>query len=390
MMGDICKEREPLKDIVEPTLLRRSQRLNGKLPSTESSETNQCNSKIQLSQKYGKVISSKIPTQRRRRVVSCSTKRLRRGKELSAFDYLPSVTIAEDVYVPSFVSVKADEEWLCSPSVANDMYLHAKSMESRHCFSPDYLLATGSRITTDMRATLVNWLVEIHGHMKLEPETLHTAVRLLDATLQHFKVGVTRLQLCGLAVFWLATKLQSRPLNAMDLLYLMCYKGDPSILIRMEQTVLKLLNFQLQVADPIFFLNRLMLYDENGQSEEFFNTCTYCMDGILHDISVVGVSASEMANAALLAARLIDGRFEWPREIGYATEHWPTPKKLEPLALKMIQTILHASDGTLTYVGAFKKYSSRKRYYGLSESQKFNAVNLSNLITILSNSSIVD
>ena len=48
----------------------------------------------------------------------------------------------------------------------------------------------------------------------------------------------------------------------------MCYKGDVSILVRMEQTVLKMLNFQLQVADPIFFLNRLMLYDENGQSEE--------------------------------------------------------------------------------------------------------------------------
>ena len=38
-MGDIGKEREPLKDIVEPILLRRSQRLNGKQPSTESSET---------------------------------------------------------------------------------------------------------------------------------------------------------------------------------------------------------------------------------------------------------------------------------------------------------------------------------------------------------------
>lgn len=48
----------------------------------------------------------------------------------------------------------------------------------------------------------------------------------------------------------------------------MCYKGDVSILVRMEQTVLKMLDFQLQVADPIFFLNRLMLYDENGQSEE--------------------------------------------------------------------------------------------------------------------------
>lgn len=36
----------------------------------------------------------------------------------------------------------------------------------------------------------------------------------------------------------------------------------------MEQAVLNVLNFQLYVADPIFFLNRLMLYDENGRSEE--------------------------------------------------------------------------------------------------------------------------
>ena len=48
----------------------------------------------------------------------------------------------------------------------------------------------------------------------------------------------------------------------------MCYKGDVSILVRMEQTVLKLLNFEMQVADPVFFLSRLMLYDENGKNEE--------------------------------------------------------------------------------------------------------------------------
>ena len=52
----------------------------------------------------------------------------------------------------------------------------------------------------------------------------------------------------------------------------MCYKGDVAILVRMEQTVLKLLNFQMQVANPIFFLSRLMLYDENGHSEEVKNT----------------------------------------------------------------------------------------------------------------------
>ena len=48
----------------------------------------------------------------------------------------------------------------------------------------------------------------------------------------------------------------------------MCHKGDVSMLIDMEQTVLNILDFQLQLADPIFFLNRLMLYDDNGSSQE--------------------------------------------------------------------------------------------------------------------------
>lgn len=64
------------------------------------------------------------------------------------------------------------------------------------------------------------------------------------------------------------------------------------------------------------------------------------MDSILHDITTVDIPASELASAALLAGRMIDGRMTWPRRIGYATEHWPSPKKLEPLALKMIRAIL--------------------------------------------------
>lgn len=63
------------------------------------------------------------------------------------------------------------------------------------------------------------------------------------------------------------------------------------------------------------------------------------MDSILHDVTTVAIPASELANAALLAGRLLDGRSEWPHSIGYATEHW-SPKKLEPLALKMIRAIL--------------------------------------------------
>nr|CAH0108194.1 unnamed protein product [Daphnia galeata] len=405
--------RMPLKEI--PDTLRRSHRLNGvsKLLNTSTSSMPAQSNKAPLSQKNVKVISSKKPSQRRRNKVavsaSSSNAAINHCKRQSAARRTKSdcVVIDIDDVAPAAVctsiyfirnrprsgwcqarrcvavpAISGSRNFLFSIFVDNEMYLHAKSLESRHCFSPSYLSAVGSRVSNEMRATLVNWLVEIHGHLKLEPETLHTAVRLLDATLQHFKVGVNRLQLCGLAVFWLATKLESRTLSAQDLLYLMCYKGDVLILVRMEQTVLKLLNFQLQVADPIFFLNRLMLYDENGQSEEFYNTCNYCMDSVLHDITTVEIPASELASAALLAGRMIDGHLGWPYPIGYATEHWPSPKKLEPLAHKMIRAILEASEGKSTYTGAFKKYASRKRFYGLSESQKFSSVNLSKLIDV--------
>lgn len=129
------------------------------------------------------------------------------------------------------------------------------------------------------------------------------------------------------------------------------------------------------------------------------------MDSVLHDITTVEIPASELASAALLAGRMIDGHLGWPYPIGYATEHWPSPKKLEPLAHKMIRAILEvrfcmvsvfvhfafllfemmiiqASEGKSTYTGAFKKYASRKRFYGLSESQKFSSVNLSKLIDV--------
>ena len=60
-------------------------------------------------------------------------------------------------------------------------------------------------------------------------------------------------------------------------------------------------------------------------------------------MNTVDILASELANAALLAGRLIDGRTDWPHSIGYATEHWPSPKKLEPLACKMIRAILEVT-----------------------------------------------
>jgi len=387
--------RVPLKDISE-SVRTSSHRLNATATKPAT------NSKAATNVKFSKIVSSSRPSLRRRRTLIVERKSQssgRIGRRLRAVVDPPDVDPPDvdppdvdppdDVVVPivdmvpPWVSVPDEEMWLCQPSIANDVYLYTKSLEERHCFDPYYLCETDSRVTTEMRATLINWLVEIHGHLKLEPQTLHVAVKLLDATLQHFKVSVTKLQLCGLSVLLIGSKLESRTVSAEELLYLMCHKGDVSILIRMEQAVLNILNFQLHVADPIFFLNRLMLYDENGRSEEFFNICTYCMDSVLHDVSTVKITASEMASSGLLAARFIDSRMDWPRPIGFATGHWPSTKPLIPLALKMIENIVKVNDGTSSYSGAYKKYASYRRFKGLSDSHKFSNAHLRQIMEAL-------
>ena len=197
-------------------------------------------------------------------------------------------------------------------------------------------------------------------------------------------------------------------LQARELLQLMCHTGDATILVRMEEQVLKVLNFQIQVADPIFFLNRLLLYDENGNSEEvrftvaaqsndankvysdwqLMNTCCYLMDSLLHDVSIVEILPSELACSALLAARYIDGTKDWPLPLAYATGHWPTPDPLRPLAVKMVRMVMQVDDASCTFSGAFRKYSSRKLFYALSKSEKFRAAHLLDVIDALQSASV--
>lgn len=47
-----------------------------------------------------------------------------------------------------------------------------------------------------------------------------------------------------------------------------------------------------------------------------------------------------------------------------------------------LNRLMQASEGKSIYTGAYKKYASRKRFYGLSENQKFSSVNLSKLIEV--------
>jgi len=63
-------------------------------------------------------------------------------------------------------------------------------------------------LTWQMRAILVDWLVDVHFMMKLQGPTLWLTISLLDRALSRITVARTKLQLVGVAALSLACKME--------------------------------------------------------------------------------------------------------------------------------------------------------------------------------------
>lgn len=58
-----------------------------------------------------------------------------------------------------------------------------------------------------MRASLIDWLIDLHYYFRLKEETLSLAIRYLDDYLSIEEgVSLDNLELIGVVCFWMASK----------------------------------------------------------------------------------------------------------------------------------------------------------------------------------------
>lgn len=69
-----------------------------------------------------------------------------------------------------------------------------------------------TELTCDMRAVLVDWLVEVQESFELNHETLYSAVRLVDLYLSRTTVSKENLQLVGTTAMLISSKFEVGPL----------------------------------------------------------------------------------------------------------------------------------------------------------------------------------
>lgn len=78
------------------------------------------------------------------------------------------------------------------------------SFQVRHRPKPGYIVKQPD-VTENMRAVLIDWLVEVTEEYNMQTETLYLAVNFIDRFLSYMSVVRAKLQLVGTAAMFIAS-----------------------------------------------------------------------------------------------------------------------------------------------------------------------------------------
>ena len=149
-------------------------------------------------------------------------------------------------------------------------------------------------INAQMRAILIDWLIEVHYRFKLKNETLFQTVWIIDTYLSYCQITRAKLQLLGIASLLISCKLQEiyypqikEFINITDGAYV---KNE---LIEMENNVLKILKFNIVSPTSNDFYN-IISKDFNFDKKQYY-LGRYFLESSLIDYQMLKHSPSVIA-----------------------------------------------------------------------------------------------
>ncbi|KAF7235350.1 Cyclin N-terminal domain-containing protein 2 [Varanus komodoensis] len=157
-------------------------------------------------------------------------------------------------------------------------------------------------VTAEMRALVVDWLVQVHDYLDLADDTLYLAVHLMNAYMRAGRVQVSALQLLGLTCLFLSCKVEE---SSCPELAQLCFMAEDSFsqkdLLRMERKILTRLKFELHYANPVHSLHLLAEVDHCSTQVQYL--ALYFLELSLLEVDCMRFEPARLSLAALCLAR---------------------------------------------------------------------------------------
>ncbi|XP_072914338.1 G2/mitotic-specific cyclin-B3 isoform X1 [Hemitrygon akajei] len=223
-----------------------------------------------------------------------------------------------DVQPPVFDDV--DEENLRDPFLnaiyAKDIFDYMKDREEK--FVLKGYMEKQPDLNIEMRAILVDWMVEVQENFELNHETLYLAVKLVDHYLAKAVCMRETLQLLGSTAILIAAKFDERcPPCVDDFLYICDDAYQREELLSMEVNILRTLKFDINVPVAYRFLRR---YAKCARANlETLTLARYICELTLQEYEFIWESASKLAASCLLLALKMKDLGGWTPTLQFYT-----------------------------------------------------------------------
>ncbi|XP_078403179.1 G2/mitotic-specific cyclin-B3 [Cetorhinus maximus] len=198
---------------------------------------------------------------------------------------------------------EVDEENLNDPFLnaiyAYDIFSYMKEREEK--FVLKGYMQKQPDLNIEMRAILVDWMVEVQENFELNHETLYLAVKLVDHYLAMTECMRETLQLLGSTAILIAAKFDERcPPCVDDFLYICDDAYQREELLSMEVNILRSLKFDINIPVAYRFLRR---YAKCARANlETLTLARYICELTLQEYEFIWESASKLAASCLLLA----------------------------------------------------------------------------------------
>lgn len=243
---------------------------------------------------------------------------------------------------------------LCSEYV-RDIYAYLRQLEEEQAIKPRYL--QGREVSGNMRAILIDWLVQVQMKFRLLQETMYMTVSIIDRFMQNNCVPKKMLQLVGVTAMFIASKYEEMyPPEIGDFAFVTDNTYSKHQIRQMEMKILRALNFGLGRPLPLHFLRRASKIGEVDVEQH--TLAKYLMELSMLDYEMVHFPPSQIAAGAFCLALKILDNGEWTPTLQHYLSY--TEESLLIVMQHLAKNLVVVNNGLTKHMTIKNKYATSK------------------------------